>query len=137
MKKQRKHPRYKNPSDMDFHGTDRALTKRLLACENYEALPISESMRKAVYRGDNAHGDNCSFGVYHSGGISWRYFDKLLAKYVGKEFSVYYHAMTTLFPKGKDRNNFDWYLGFKFHKNIRYGRPMWDYEIVDGLIVKI
>lgn len=137
MKNNKKYPRYKSPSDMDFHGTDRALTKRMMSSENYEMLPISESMRKAVFRGDNAHGDNTSFGCYSGGQITWKYFEKLLNKYVGKEFSVYYSAMTILFSNKKDRDNFDNFISHNFNKTYRFGYLMCSYEVVDGMITKL
>ena len=134
MLKNKKHPRYKSPSDWDFHGQDRARTKQLMVSENYDALPIRESMRKAVFRGDNAHGDNTSFG-YNGGGINWGYFDKLLRSYIGKEFAVYYQAMTIRFPKGRDRDDLNWFIKQRFNRNYRFCTPMWDYSIVDGKIV--
>jgi hypothetical protein len=135
MRTNRKHPRHKNPSDMDFHGPDRARTKRLMAIENYDALPIRESMRKAVYRGPNGFGDSTSFGNYYSGQVTWKYLDKLLRKYIGKEFAMYYQAMTILFPGEKDRMYLDWFIRITFHRIPKYGRTKWDFSVVDGKIV--
>ena len=137
MLKRKKHRKYKNPSDMNFHGPDRARTRRLMSSESYDELPISESMRKAVYRGPNGFADSTSFGNPFSGHIHWKYLDNLLDSYIGKEFAVYYQAMTMYFRNGFDRSNFNWYLQFKFGPSYLFGIPRWDYEIVDGKIVKV
>ena len=134
MLKKKKYPRHKNPRDRNFHGKDRTLTRRLIASENYDALPMKESFRKAVYRGPNAHGDNCSFGYYHSGMVTWKFLEKLLEEYVGKEFSVYYSKMTAMFPSGKERDYLDWYIKLNF--NLRFGWLPPSYVIVDGKIEK-
>jgi hypothetical protein len=137
MLKRKKHRKYKNPSDMDFHGPDRARTRRLMASESYDELPIRESIRKAVYRGPNGFGDSTSFGNPFSGHVHWKYLDNLLESYIGKEFAVYYQAMTMYFPRGFYRDNLDWFVNFRFHRVYRFGTPMWTYEIVDGKIVKV
>lgn len=135
MRENRKISRYHTGRDMNFHGKDRALTKRKIAEEEYEDLPERESIRRAIFRGPNCFGDNTSFGYYCSGRPKYKYFERLAENYVGKTFSEYYSAMCKIF-KGVDRSELDNFVKWNFTPRFRFGMFVGTYLIEDDVIYK-
>ena len=127
--------RHSTRVDMRYHKGDRARNKILVGMWEYGKLPSKESMRKAIWRGQNCHGDNTSFGEYNSGTYDERILEKILDKHIGKSFDEYYSKMCKKF-KGIDRYRFEQFLFWRFETCFIFGREYTDYVVIDGLIVK-
>lgn len=127
--------RYSTRRDMRFHKNDRARNKILVGKWDYCKLPSKESMRKAIWRGNNCWGDNTSFGDYNSGEHKYKLLQKLLDNYIGESFDEYYSKMCKRF-KGYDRVRFDRFLFWAFKNRYMFGGNYTEYEVIDGLIVK-
>lgn len=135
MREKRKISRYHTGGNWDFHGIDRAHTKQKMAKGEYDDLPETESIRRAIFRGPNGYGDNTSFGYYCSGRPKYKYFERLAENYVGKTFSEYYSAMCKIF-KGVDRSELDSFIKWNFTPRFRYGRFIGTYLVEDDVIYR-
>jgi hypothetical protein len=134
MHKKKKYSRYSTAVGFNFHGPDRAYTKTAMANGDYELLPTAESMRKAIWRGNNCFGDNTSFGYYCSGRIKSEMMEKLLRSSVGKSFSDWY-SKYTFGMTGIDRYELDRFLHYKTD-GYMFCRHTPEYSIVEDIIIK-
>ena len=136
MLKDKKIKRYSTGRDMDYHGTDRTNLRNCRDIEDFDDLPIRETIRGAVWRGNNGYGDNTSFGYCMSGVPTWKFIERLLSKHVGKSFDNYYSEMCELF-KGKDRVELDSFIQWNFNDRLICGfHVKADYSIKNCAIVK-
>lgn len=135
-RKKEDYPRYKTSIGVDFHGQDRSLTKDLMAKGKYDALPTAESMRKAIWRGNNAFGDNTSFGYYNSGAIRDSVLSRALESGLGKRFSTWYSKHVKK-VSGIDRYRLDEFIRYKtnWHMYMFRNRTP-EYTIIDDVITK-
>jgi len=128
-------PRYSTRYDIRYHKADRAKNKIILNTWKYDELPSKESMRKAIWRGNNCFGDLTSFGDFNSRDFKYSLLTKLLDKHVGKSYDEYYSKMCKKF-RGYDRHRFEIFLFWEFNNRYFFGRDYTRYTVVNGLIVK-
>ena len=117
----------------NYHKVDRQRNK----IKDTDALPVTERMRGPIWRGQNCHGDETSFGNWYSGNID----DMILHRIVRRFNGRLYNKLTEWVAEnmaGKDRAVMEDFLVHEFHDHARFGvRGMEiEYEITDAGLVK-
>ena len=136
MFKKKKISRIHTSRDVRYHQRDRAVL-RSADLDELDEMPIRETMRAPIWRGDNGHGDDTSFAGCASGQPSYRVMKRILKTHIGKSFDRYYSRMCKLYSSEKDRDAFDTFIKYEFTAYGWGGMALRsDYSIVNGIIVK-
>jgi hypothetical protein len=108
-----------------------------LAQQEFENLPVRESIRASIWRGKNCFGDNTSFGEYNSGEVRQSVLERMLQSGIGENYDSWYSRCCSKF-QGRDRIAFDLFVDYAFRKDgFRFGMHLKpDYVVVEGKIRK-
>lgn len=107
--------------DFNFNGPNRTQTRNAVANNDFEKLPMYESMLSYTHRGQNCFGDNLRRGGYASREIKSSVVRRIVESFVGKQYADLQTYIARNFV-GRDRNNVEYYVDGLF----KAMKPEWN-----------